>query len=178
MCAAAGDTLTVEFVSGGPADDGADELSMGGWELEWMPAPACQREPVLLTEPSGVLTDGTPRTLPYAPFVDCTWRIAPGLGRGPVTLVVEDLRSHADDDILYIYAGNNNDSAHLLKRFTGLYLQDVGPQSAYNPKIFENLALCFIISLGISVALFFITVARYVPRQTLNILFFNQLKFA
>lgn len=125
-----GDAVTVEFVAGAAPedDDGSAGELMGGWELEWMPAPSCQRGPVTLTEPTGVLTDGSQWGKTYAPFTLCTWHIAPSIGRGPVTLVIEDFRSNDHADFLFVYGGNSTEQSRLLKQFTGQYHFEVRSQ--------------------------------------------------
>ena len=120
---ATGAVMLVEFVS---ADGDLFDPAMDGWELEYTPTSRCSAQgPVVLTEPRGVITDGSEPDLPYAPFTNCTWVIAPAAGLGPVTVSIEDMVTNANIDILDVYAGSDPDNLSLLARYSGNYDMEV-----------------------------------------------------
>lgn len=117
-----GPVMLVEFVS---ADGGLFDPEMDGWEMEYTPTSRCSQRPVVLTEPRGVITDGSEVDLPYAPFTNCTWVIAPEAGLGPVTVTIEDMVTNANFDILSIYGGSDPDNLVLLEKFSGNFDMEV-----------------------------------------------------
>ena len=83
----------------------------------------CKAE-TILTEPSGVVTDGSLRSADYAADADCTWIINPG--RGPVTITFTFFDTEDGNDVVELFDGKNADTATEIGMFTGSKLPGNG----------------------------------------------------
>lgn len=119
--------LVVEFVAGAGDPFSRGSADMAGWEMEYVPTPKCERGPVLITDPRGTLNDGSPWEMPYAPYSNCTWIIAPESGTGPVTVVIRDMMTASNQDLLYVYSGHEPMDRQLMAVFSGNYHTEVLP---------------------------------------------------